>query len=302
MAASNSRRQLAFIPETVFGTTPATPQTQLIEFVSFDADLTSEQLNSAAIRADRQIGFSRRGNLSAEGSLVVEMAPDNYDTFLEATLGGTWTTNVLKIGNTARSFAFEEGFMDIAQFRVFNGVTFNSLSMEVTPDALVQATFGLMGSTATAFTGTSIDSTPTAITKKDVFFHEGGTINEGGAPVAFVTGITFELTNNLAGNRALGSSSYRSMTLGRAEVTGTVTALFESVTLYNKYRNSTTSSLSFVLSAGSPAETLTFTFPDVRYTSGTLQRADTGPVLVELGFTAVYDSASATSLQITRSA
>ena len=302
MSAQNSRRQLAFVAESTFGTTPATPQTQLIEFVSFDGDLNAEQLNSASIRSDRQIGFSRRGNLGVEGSLVVELTPDNYDTFLEATLGGTWTTNTLKIGNTARSFAIEEGFGDIAQYRTFNGMTFNTLSMEVTPDALVQASFGLMGSGATAFSGTSIDSTPTAVTKKDVFYHEGGTINEGGSPVAFITAINFELTNNLSGNYALGSTAYRSMSLGRAEVTGTVTALFESVALYNKFRNSTASSLSFILSAGSPAETLTFTFPDVRYTSGTLQRGDTGPVLVELGFTAVYDTVSATSMSITRSA
>lgn len=302
MSAQNSRRQLAFVAEGTFGTTPATPQTQLIEFVTFDAELNAEQLNSTAVRSDRQVGFSRRGNLGVEGSLAVELAPDNYDAFLEATLGGTWTGNVLKIGNTARSFAMEEGFTDIAQYRVFNGVTFNTLSMQVTPDALIQATFGLMGSTATAFSGTSIDSTPTAVTKKDVFFHEGGTINEGGSAVAFITGISFELTNNITGNRALGNTAYRSMSLGRVEVTGTVTALFENTALYNKFRNSTTSSLSFALSAGSPGETLTFTFPDVRYTSGTLQRGDTGPVLVELGFTSIYESAAGTSLSITRSA
>ena len=301
MSASNQRRQVAFVPEIVFGTTPGTPQTQLIEIVEFDLDLTSEQLNSTSIRSDRQVGFSRRGNQSAEGNLVVELVPDNQDAFLEATLCGTWTSNVLKIGNTPRSFAVEEGFMDIAQFRTFNGVVFNSLSVEVTPDALVQATFGVMGAGSTAFTGTSIDSTPTAIVKKDVFFHEGGTITEGGLSAAFITGISFELTNNITGNRALASTAYRSMTLGRVEVTGTVTALFESVALYNKYRNSTTSSIALTLTAGSPAETLTFTFPDVRYTSGTIQRSDSGPVLVELGFTAVYDTTAATSLTITRS-
>lgn len=300
--ADNSRRQLAYIAESVYGTTPTTPQTQLVEFTSFDAEFQAEQLNDPSIRADRQVGFSRRGNLSAGGSLGVVMCPDNYDTFLEAALGGTWTTNVLKVGNNVRSFAFEEGFNDIAQYRVFNGVMLNTLSMEVTPTSLVNATFGLFGSTASAFTGTSIDTTPTAVTVKDKFFHEGGVIQEGGSTVANVTGINFQLTNNLTGNYALGNTGYRSVSLGRVEVTGTVTALFENVTLYNKFRNSTDSSLSFQLTAGSPAETLTWAFPKVKYTTGSLQRSDSGPVLVSMGFTSVYDSTAATSLSITRSA
>jgi len=302
MSAQNSRHQLAFIAETVFGTTPGTPQTQLFEFVEFDGDIEAEQLNSNARRSDRQRGFSRRGNSSTAGNLVVELVADNFDAFLEATLCGTWSGNVLKIGNTARSFAIEEGFADIAQFRTFNGTVFNSLSMEITPDALVQASFGLLGSTTSAFVGTSIDISPTAITKKDVFFHGGGTITEGGSTTAIVTGISFELTNNITGNRVLTNTGFRSMSLGRVEVTGTVTALFESVALYNKFKDSTASSIVVLIAAGSPSETLSFTFPDVRYTSGTLQRADTGPVLVELGFTGVYDTGAATTLTITRSA
>jgi len=300
-AAQNSRRAYTYIPEVTFGVTPPTPQMQLFEIVSFDPELQAEQLNSATIRADRQIGFSRRGNLGVEGSIVVELTPDNFDTFLEAHSGGNWTGNTLKIGNNARSFSIEEGYLDIAQYRVINGLMLDTLSMEVTPEALVQASFSVIGLGASAFASTSIDPTPTAVTKKDVFYHDGGTISEGGSTIAYVTSVAFEATNNLVGTYAIGSTSYRSVSLGRVEVTGTVTALFESVTLYNKFRNSTASSLSFTLTAGTPAETMTFTFPDIRYTTGTLVRADTGPVLVEVGFTSVYDTVSGTSFMITRS-
>ena len=296
--AQNSRRQYAFVPEVTFGTTPATPQTQLIEVVSFDADLQAEQLNSATIRPDRQVAFSRRGNQSVSGNMVVELVPDNFDWAVEAVLGGTWATNAVKVGNTERYFSIEEGFTDLPQFRVFNGVALNSMSMEVTPTALVTASFGLIGRGTSAFSGTSIDSTPTAITKKDVFYHEGGTITEGGSTIAYVTAISFEVTNNMTGNYALGNTSYRSISQGRVEVTGTVTAMFESETLYNKFKNSTTSSLAFTLAAG--AEEMTFTFPDVRYTTGTVTRGDAGPVLVELGFTAIYDTTTASSIVVTK--
>lgn len=300
--AQNSRRQYAFVPEVTFGVTPATPQTQLIEVVSFDADLQAEQLNSATIRPDRQIAFSRRGNLGVTGTLVSELVPDNFDWAVEAVLGGTWTGNAVKVGNVARSFSVEEGFTDLSQYRTFTGVSFNTMSMEVTPNALVTASFGVIGKGTSAFGSTSIDTSPTAITKKDVYYHDGGTITEGGTTIAYLTAIAFEVTNNMVGNYALGNTSYRSISQGRVEVTGTVTAMFEDETLYNKFKNSTTSQLEFTLTAGSPAETLTFTFPDVRYTTGTITRADTGPVLVALGFTAIYDATAASSLVVTRSA
>lgn len=302
MSAINAARQYAYVPEVTFGTTPAVPQTKLFEVVDFSLEQTSSQLSDPSIQSNRQTTYSRRGNAGVEGDFSVVMCPDNYDEFLEAVLGGTWTTNVLKVGNEKRSFAVEEGFTDVAQFRTFNGVTFNTLSMEITPDALVQASFSTMGSAASAFTGTSIDVSPTAITPKDKFFHEGGTITEGGSTVAYITAISFELTNGLTGNYALGSTAYRSMSLGKVAVTGTVTALFEDATLYNKYRNNTESTLSVALVAGSPAETLTFAFPKVKYTSGALTRAESGPVLVELGFEAVYDTTAASTLTITRSA
>lgn len=298
MSAVNARRQYAFIPEVTFGVTPGTPQTQLIEVVEFDGDLTAQQLSGNTIQAHRQTAFSRRGNTATEGKLDIELCPDNFDWALEAVLGGTWTTNVVKVGATARSFAIEEGFTDIAQYRTFNGVSFNTLSMNVTPQALVTASFGFIGSGTSAFSGTSIDTTPTAITAKDSFFHENGVITEGGSTVAYITGIQYELSNNLTGNYALGSSAYRSVSLGKVKVTGTVTALAESVALYNKFKNSTDSSLQFQLAAG--AKTMTFKFPKVKYTEGKLNRGSEGPVLVELKFEAVYDTTDATSLMITR--
>lgn len=303
MSAQNSSRQYAYIAETTFGTTPSTPQTQLFAPVEFTLEETAGQVSDPSINAHRQNSYSRPGNRGVSGDLSVVMCPDNYDVFLEAVMGGTWTGNTLKIGNTKRSFSVEEGFTDIGQFRVFSGVMLNSMSLAIAPDdQLIQATFNAMGGAVSPFTGTSIDVSPTPIPEKDKFFHEGATISEGGTPVAFVTGLTFEMTNNLSGNYAIGSTSYFDMSLGRVAVTGTVTAFFESAALYNKYRNNTGTTLSFTLAAGSPSETLTFSFPDVRYTSGSITRGTDGPVQVELQFESIYDTTDGTSLIITRSA
>jgi len=299
--AQNSSRRLAFIPEVTFGVTPTTPQTQLLEFVDFTGELASETLTSNSINSNRQVTYARRGNKSVAGDLTVELVPDNLDFALEAVMGGTWATNELNNGNTKRSFTFEEGFTDIAQYRSFTGTLFNTVSLEANTSGLVQATFGLIGAGATNFSGTQLDTTPTSVTKKPVFYHEGGTFSEGGTTLAYLSAISIELSNNAAGNYALGNTAFHDISYGRIDVTGTVTAFFPSAALYTKFYNNTATNLEFTLSADG-GETLTFKLPDIRYTSANLQRGSDGPVTIELAFTALYDTTEGTTLQITRSA
>ena len=296
--AQGSRVQVAYVVESSFGVTPATPQTQLIDFVNFNGNLNAPSIVSNSIRSDRQIADSRRGNVSTEGSLEVELCPGSYDSFMEAVLQGTWTANELEIGTTQRSYAIEQGFTDIAQYRVFNGSVFTSFSLEVTPNGLVTGSFGFMGSNTTDFSATSIDTTPTAVPVKPRFFHEGGTFKEGGVTVGYLSSITLDLNNNATANSALGVNGVRSITSGRANVSGKVTALFEDVTLYNKFRSNTDSAIEFTLVAG--AESLTFLLPKVKYTAGTIPMNSDGPISVELDFQAVYDTVEGTTLKITR--
>lgn len=298
-AAQNSRRQYAFIAETVFGTTPATPQTQLIEVTDFGLEVKTQTLSDPSIRADRQVGYARRGNLGVEGSLNVVMCPSNYDSFLEALLGGTWTTNVLKVGTTSRSFTFEEGLLDLNQFRSFTGVVMNSMSLNITPDKLVEASFSTMGQAASAFSGTSLDTTPTAITSQAKFFHESGVIKEGGTTVGYVTALKIDATNNFKGDYALSSTSYRALTPGKFEVTGELTALVEDVTLYNKFKNSTSSSIEVTLVDGT-GKSHTYKMAKITYLEGALQRASDGPIFVNLKFQGLYDATDASSFSITR--
>lgn len=300
MAAQNSRRQYSFVPEATFGVTPSTPQMQLVEVTDFGLDMNSATLEDPSLRANRMTVSARRGNKSVQGPIGVAMCADNYDTFLEALLGGTWTSDVLKVGQTQRSFAFEEGFLDINQYRVFNGVVMNTMSMEITSEAIVTAQFGTLGAGVSAFTGTSLDATPTAITAREKFFHEGGTINEGGSPVAFISSMSFEVSNNFQGNYALGSTSYRSLTPGKIMVTGELTALAENFAIYNKFVNNTQSSISVTVNDGA-GNSHTYTFPQVQYTEGTIDRGTEGAVMFTVKFTAEYDSVSDTSMSVTRS-
>jgi hypothetical protein len=296
--ATGSRKQVAFIAESAFGTTPVTPQTQLIEFVDFKGSLDTPLLVDPSVRSDRQTAYARRGNESVQAEMEVILCAANYDAFLEAVFQGTWAINVLKLGNTQRSFAFEEGFTDLAQFHTFNGCTFDSLSIEVTTDSLVSAKFNIVGATESAFTGTSIDTTPTAVTAKPKFYHVGGTFKEGGSAVGYMSAISFDLKNNLNASNTLGVSGVRAITSGKVEVTGTVTALFEDVVAYNKFKNNTDSSIEFTLTDGTNSHT--YLLPKVKYVKGMIEGSGDGPLVVELEFVAIYDATEASTIKLTR--
>jgi hypothetical protein len=296
--ASGSNAKLHFIKEVTFGTTPATPTMQDIEYVSFDGALDAPTLTDASLSSTRQVKSARRGNPSTKGKLDIVMCPDNIDWALEAVCQSTFSTGVLKVGSTQTSYSLEQEFTDLTKFRVFTGVVLDSIAIETTTDNYVTGSINFMGKTTSAFSGTSVATAVTPVTTKNKFYHEGGTFLEGGIAVGVFTNLSFELKNNSVSNKALGVTGVRSITAGKFTVTGTVTALFESTTIYDKFMNDTDSTMDFTLVSG--AETLQFVFPKVKYTQASIPVRGDGPITVDLSFSAIYDDTAATSITITR--
>lgn len=299
--AQTSTSTLAYVQETVLGQTPASPAFKPLARTDFTGGLSTENLTSETIRPDRQTVYSRRGNSSVEGSFSVELSPDTYDEFLQAVTQGTWTANKLQIGKIQRTFAVEQG-LELEggyQYRVLNGVAVNTMSMEITTGDLVSASFGLVGMTETDFSASSADANGYEIVPpKDIFYHEDGTFREGGVDVGYLSAINFEINNNVTGTRALGTTGFRNVTSGKVSVTGSVTALFESTALYNKFVNNTDTSLGFTLTAG--AESLQFEFHRIKYTNANITASGDAGVEVEMDFEALYDATAGNTLTITR--
>lgn len=273
-----------------------------VEIVDFNPVENAQQLIDPSIKSNRQLTSTKRGNVGTEGELQVVLCADNYDDMVSAVMQNDWSSNVLTIGTTQKHFSFEQGFMDMtggAQYRVFTGMTPTKMSIKASPESFVEASFSLLGMGTSAFSGTSLDDSPTAVTAKTKFTHDGGTFKEGGSTVGYLTSIEMELDNNAAGNYALGNTAYRNISSGKAIVTGRVTAMFESVALYNKFKNNTSSSIEFTLTDGT--DTLTFKMSQVKYGTGVIRHSGDGPVEVEVGFTAEEHATDGT-LKITRSA
>lgn len=294
---TGARSQYAYVLEVTPGTTPA-GSSSLFDVRNFTGGSNPTTITDPTIRPNRMKKYSRRGNTSTAGTFAVSLRPSQYDVFMEAATGGTWTTNVLKIGTTDRTFSIEQGFGIQDQYRVFAGSRITTMGMNLTVDGLVEMTFGFSGMSESPLSGTPIDATPTAVAAGDPYFHEGGVFKEGGVAFATFSTISWELNNNPTSNFALGTTGARSVTLGTGTLTGSCEALFEDVALYNKFVNNTTSSIEYTVSEGTTSYTVLL--PKVKYLTGTIPVQNDGPLVVQMTFEALEDDVTGSTIVITR--
>lgn len=297
--ATGSRINIGYVIETVPGTTPATPQLKALPITNETIQLSRGLISDNSLRADRMKRFSRLGNRTVGGAVSVNYAPHTYADWVQAVMfSATPTSAGAKVGTTQTSFSMEIGQPDIGVYRQFNGMTPSSFTLTVpSGNAMVTADFEFMGMNGVIGTST-LDADYTEPSDEDEpFVHLDSTFNEGGTGISYLTGLTLTIDNALTQNYALGSAGARSITAGMANVTGQITAFFESAALFQKFLTETESSLSFTLSANNTTET--WTLPRVKYNAASIALNGDGPQTVTMPFEALYDSASQTVLTVT---
>lgn len=297
--ATGSRHQLAYIAEVTAGTTPATPTLQTLRHKSCSLKLTKGSLQSEEIRSDRQISDFRHGAYQVGGAIAGELSHGTYDDLLEAALGGFWTSDVLEVGTGRNYFSMERYFSDIGRYHRFTGCEVNTMGLTVSPTEMAQVNFDILGRAMTEAGSAIAGSSYTAATTTSPMDGFNGSINEGGSSIAIITELSLTLENGLEPQNVVGSAAVAKNSIGRSNVTGSLTAFFEDETLYNKFLNETETSIEFVLSDGT--NTLTFEMPRVKYTDADVPADGEGEVLITMPFQALYDSGEGTNLRITRS-
>lgn len=197
IAAVGANQTLAYVAETSFGVTPSNPTMKLVRAKSgAKFELKRDTFTSKELNPGRQVMGMTYGNRSGSAELPFEFSYASFDDFLEAVMGGTWSTNVLKMGTTPRSFTFEQGYPDINLREQNTGVVVNGFSLSVKPNAIVEGSFsGLFkdqacvqyaddGVTTMAFDGTAKTITRSAGSFVADGFAVGQTIVITGASVA----------------------------------------------------------------------------------------------------------------------
>jgi hypothetical protein len=113
--ARGSQREIRYVAEANWSVTPETPAMKVLRTVSDTLAMTKQTLQSAELRADRQISDFRHGNRQAGGEIGIEFSYESFDDFLESALFGTWATpyNVstqdIDVNATAKTFTRAAG-------------------------------------------------------------------------------------------------------------------------------------------------------------------------------------------------
>jgi len=220
------------------------------------------------------------------------------------TVAGTIKNRALKVGTTPKSFSIEDAAADISQFRLFTGMTVNTLAVSIKPNSMIAATFSMVGKDM-AISGTSVDPAKTASSTNQPFDAYSGAMAIGNAgaalsSVAIITGIDFSITNALAPTFVIGSDSTPQLEYGMATVEGTITAYFEDASLINRFVNETTSAFQVTVNDPSGASNYTFHFPRVKINGASVPVDGPTSRIVTLPFVALYDTVENSNIEIIR--
>lgn len=299
LAAVGANSALSYVAEVTFGVTPATPTTKYVRAKSgAKFELKRDTFSSKEMSASRQVMGLTYGNRSGSGDVPFELSYASFDDFLEATMGGTWATDVLKVGNTKRSFTFEQSYPDISIYEQNTGVVMTGFSLAVKPNAIVEGSFTHMFKDQAS--AATICAVPTAVNTNPVYDSFTGVLTEAGSTLAIVTGIDIKLDQAANVSNVLFDATAQQVSLGTVNVTGSLVVRFISNALKAKFLAGTATELSFTLGSGvALGKSYKFDMSAVKFTTATTDSGE-NELTQTLAFTAIYDATDASSLVITR--
>tara|TARA_R110000868_G_scaffold338663_1_gene599435 strand:+ start:8887 stop:9804 length:918 start_codon:yes stop_codon:yes gene_type:complete len=299
--ANGAQHSIHYIAEATYGTTPSTPTWIPLPHTGTSLSLSKDAIESEKLRGDRQVEDFRHGNKSISGDISSELEYAAFDDILEAVLCGTWATDVLKAGVTRRSFTVERKFADLTtpEYHRYTGCEFNTLSLSVSPNSMVGATFGVIGKDLVLATAAVASSTYSADVGNSPFDSFTGSISEGGSTIGTVTSIDITIENGLEPLFSVGSSTTNRPSIGKSRATGSLTTYFESKTLYEKFINETSSAITLTLTdvAGNSYE---IDMSTVKYNSGSPDVSGEGSVTISMDFVALFNGSDSSQIVITR--
>lgn len=301
---NSSQTRLASIAEVTYGTTPATPTFLIQRFTSESLNKGVENIVSNEIRADRNVSDLIQVGSNAGGNVDFELSYGSFDAWLESLMFSTWSSNVLKNGNTQKSFTLEKTFEAGAtdQYHRFQGAIANTLSLRMEAKQIVTGSFGFLCKSASVAEAAIAGSGYTAANTNPVINAASNfaSLAITGVTAPELTALNINITNNLRLQQVIGSVDNRGVGTGRFEVTGDLMAYFENAELYNLFLNATATDLTFQLGGASSLK-YQFDLGTIKFETGEIVAGGNDQdVMAKMTFRGLYDSSDAATLKITR--
>ena len=227
---SSGAKQISYlIPETTPGVTPTTGNWDTLRLTSNTLSPSVNTQASDEITDSRVSQGSVATSTDIQGDLVGELSYGTFDKLFEAGFYGTWTNNVLTVGDTRRTFSIAKNFADVNVFSIFKGMHVSTFALDIPSDGKITATFTLMGldyadgdiNTVTAVNQPTASPFMSNINVGTVLVD--GMSLEG---IACVSAMTVNLDNSLQTQRCLGNGK-----LGPGAHIATEAAITGSITL-----------------------------------------------------------------------
>lgn len=292
------------LPETNYGVTPATPAAKVKNITGTSLALTRGKIESGTIRPDRQVSDVRLGNRQIGGEIGVELAWGDFDDMLEAVLCGTWEDGELLPGTTRRSFTALRQFTDIDAggnpVHRFPGLEFNTLSISIAPEKIVEMTFGCFARELimqSALPTGIVISNPSGAKPFDSF---SGALFVDDVQVGNVTEIAMTIENGIEPRFVVFNDKSNRPKIGKCRVTGTLTTYFENSSMLIAFNGGIKRKLNFEL-ADNNGNVYQFELPSILPTSGGTDVKGEDDITIPVAFSAtVGDAGAAHALLITR--
>ncbi|WP_025324503.1 phage tail tube protein [Deferrisoma camini] len=313
MLAKRANLKLLMVEETTWGTKPTITAGDSVR-IPFDTEslgASQERQQNPHLKGDRNPARGVLGRVDAGGDISCKLNGLDHGLLLKALLGSVTTTgtgpytHTFKIGSSLPSFTIEKGFADIGQYFVLTGFKCASARFALNPDGFfdLSTTWMGKGEDASSPAASSMDSAPTERTDAVFSMTDANmVIQEGGANIATLTGLEFSYENGLDGNvYTLANQGQRgALPAGAVRITGELTALFEDVSLYNKAKNSTETSIAITLQRGDGSgsagnEKLQLFLDEILFGKAIPKAEGPAGVLLKLPFEAYYEDAAEAS-------
>ncbi len=307
MSESN-RESLIYVPETTLGTTP----TNSANWKRFP--FTGEALfdkrayqSDETIRDDRGQADSVQVSATAEGTINFNLRAVTIDDILEAILGGTWASNVLKVGVTKRSFSLEKHFADLISGNAYElgvGLRMTQLALDMTYGKIATGVLTMAGIGWTDQAATAVGTGSVAANNANPAFNTTVDITavkvDGAASALYFKSLALTLNANTRAKTAIGSLFPVDNAYGSAGVELKTSMYFDNRSIENKVRSGAPLSFEFTIGDGSNSYDILIPrcFATSRDGLGATKMDD--DIVPSVTLSGAYDSATGSAIQITR--
>lgn len=230
-------------------------------------------------------------------TMTVYPAPDSMTadtTFTMAQIGRRLI--VPSSSHVSRKFGIEHYRQDLDIHQFFTECRCGGFKLALPATGMATVEFPFMGrDMETASSGSSpFFTSPTAATTSGIFAAVNGLLVVGGTAVGVVTGLTIDMNLSPSADAVLGQNYVPEIFLGRANVTGQVTALFQDLTMVNYFKNETEVGILAYLTATSAvdAPAVTLYMPRVKFGGADVQMSGEGSQPITMPFQALLSTST----------